>query len=85
MEHKQRVGMDGTIRGRMVAGVDAAGASIGAIGLAAFAAVVWKLLPEHRGWMAIGAAMAVWLVVSVALWLLRKSRLLRRRKSGANT
>lgn len=78
IEHKRRAGMDGTARGRVVAGVDAAGASIGAVGLAAFAVAVWKLLPGNRGWPAIGAATAVWLVVSVGLWLLRKSRLLRR-------
>ena len=78
MEHKRRAGMDGTIRGRMVAGVDAAGASIGAIGLVAFAAVVWKALPGYQG-SAIGAATTAWLVVSTVLWLLRKRRLLRRR------
>lgn len=80
MEHKQRAGMDGAARGRLVAGVDAAGAAIGATGLAAFAVVVWRVLPGHQGWLAIGVAMAVWLAVSVALWLLRKSRLFRRRQ-----
>lgn len=81
IEHKRRAGMDGTIRGRMVAGVDAAGAALGAIGLAAFAATVWKALPEHQVWLSIGAATVVWLLVSVALWLLRKSKLLRRRRA----
>jgi len=80
IEHKRRAGMDGTARGRAVAGVDASGAALGAIGLAAFAAVVWKTLPKHGGWLAIGAATATWLAFSAALWLLRKSRLLRRQR-----
>jgi hypothetical protein len=75
---KQRVGMDGQTRGRMAAGIDAAGTTLACFGLAAFAAIVCKELPGHRGPTVIGAATVVWLFVSVALWLLRKSRLLHR-------
>ncbi len=39
--HKARAGMDGTMRARTVAGIDAAGASIGCIGLAGFALLCW--------------------------------------------
>jgi hypothetical protein len=79
IEHKRRAGMDGTARGRALAGVDAAGATLGAIGLMTFAAVVWKMLPNHGCLVAIGGAAGTWLAVSVGLWLLRKSRWLRRR------
>jgi hypothetical protein len=42
-EKKQRAGIKQTTRGRQVAGVDAAGAALGSLGLATFAYVVWKL------------------------------------------
>ena len=37
-EKKVKAGMDGTQRGRLAAGIDAAGAAVGTFGLAAFAA-----------------------------------------------
>ena len=40
-KHKARAGFDGTNRGRTVAGVDAAGAMLGSIGLAGFALTCW--------------------------------------------
>lgn len=69
------IGHDGTNRGRMAASIDAAGAALGCIGLAGFAIVLWLLLPAHNALLAIAAALAVWIVVSIALWKLRKSRL----------
>lgn len=90
--HKQRVGMDGQARGRLAAGVDAAGTSMACCGLAAFATIVWKELPGHGGPEVIAAATVAWLILSVALWWLRKSRLLcrrtnhpRRSPAGADT
>jgi hypothetical protein len=77
--HKQQAGFDGKARGRVAAGVDAAGAAIGCIGLIAFAAIVWKALPRSSPYAVIAAATAAWLALSIVLWLLRKSRLLRRR------
>src|ERR1700720_3542845 len=44
-QKKQRTGIKHTIRGRQVAGVDAAGAALGSLGLSAFAYLIWKLLP----------------------------------------
>jgi hypothetical protein len=41
---KQQHGVDGTTRGREAAGLDAAGAAIGSIGLIAFAVAVWRLM-----------------------------------------
>jgi hypothetical protein len=73
--HKRRAGYDGRARGRVMAGVDAAGAAIGCLGLAGFGAVVWKALPGHSPVVVIALASVAWLVLSMALWLMRKSRL----------
>jgi hypothetical protein len=70
-----KIGHDGTRRGRMAASIDAAGAALGCAGLAGFGAVVWLLLPQHNAWSIIVAAMAVWTVISIALWELRKNRI----------
>jgi hypothetical protein len=66
-EKKIEKGKSGRMRGRLVAALDARGAVWGSAGLMCFAAFIWKLLP---GWNAAGnllAALAVWLVVSIAL------------------
>ncbi|KAA6461276.1 DUF3147 family protein [Acidobacteria bacterium AB60] len=78
--HKARAGLDGTQRGRVVAGVDAAGATLGCIGLAAFALVCWFCLPHLNVAVAFAIASAAWLTIALAAWLLRKSRLFRSRK-----
>jgi Protein of unknown function (DUF3147) len=78
---KREAGFDGQARGRVMAGLDAVGAAIGCIGLVGFATVVWKALPAPGSYAVIGSATIVWLVISAIFWLLRKSRLLRRRMS----
>jgi hypothetical protein len=70
-EQKQRVGLDGTRRGRDAAAVEARGTAIGTIGLLAFGTIVWRLLPTHRVWLVLTAAAAAWFGVSVLLWRLR--------------
>ena len=70
-----KIGHDGTNRGRMAASIDAAGAALGCVGLAGFALVLWLLLPRHNPWLVMVAAMAIWTVVSIALWEVRKSRI----------
>jgi hypothetical protein len=77
IEKKRQIGPSGSNRGRVAAGVDAAGAAIGSAGLATFAAVVWKALPGHNPYFVIASATLCWSLVSVSLWLLRKSRLFR--------
>ena len=77
-EHKARIGFDGTMRGRAAASVDAAGAAVGCIGLAAFAMVVRYGLIRHNSYIVIGLAAAVWAAVSLALWRARKSAMVRR-------
>ena len=90
-EQKQRKkdeGMNGTVRGRMVAGVDAYGASMGAIGLALFAVVVWRRLPHSSLAAVLGEATLVWLAASVFVWIVRKTlwrNLKRKFKSSART
>ena len=72
MKPKREMGRDGRRRGRQAAALDALGAAFGAVGLAAFAAVLWRFLPGHSSWAAMGLAVAAWVVVSGALWFLRK-------------
>jgi len=82
IEHKKKIGADGTARGRAMASVDAAGASLACFGLMAFAVVVWKWLPGHGAAWVIATATVVWMGLSVVLWLVRKSRLFHRRTRG---
>lgn len=70
---KEERGLNGARRGRQVAGIDAAGASMGSIGLMGFAIVVWRLLPHHAEALVLGAATAVWLGISIWVWVLRKA------------
>lgn len=72
-QKKERAGKEGTERGIAAAGVDAAGASIGSLGLVAFAVVVWLWLPKSAmGTVLCGATLA-WFVTSVTLWQLRET------------
>ena len=73
-ERKRKIGYDGTHRGRMAASLDAAGAALGAVGLVAFAALLWYLLPRYNAALVIAAATFVWIGVSIALWHLRRKR-----------
>jgi hypothetical protein len=77
MKHKAQAGFDGTNRGRTVAGLDAAGAALGCIGLAGFAVTCWICLPRLSTAPVFVLATFVWLVLSIAAWLLRKGRIFR--------
>lgn len=79
--HKRRVGADGTNRGRFIAGIDALGAALGCVGLAAFAVVFWIWLPRSPMAMVFALAILVWLTVAVGAWLLWR-RLKRREITG---
>jgi hypothetical protein len=74
-QRKAKIGSDGTHRGRMAASLDASGAALGCIGLAAFALVLWRLLPAESGWLTIPAATVAWAAVACGLWALRRMRL----------
>jgi hypothetical protein len=72
IERKAKAGANGTLFARAEASVEAAGASAGALGLAAFALVLWKGLLTHSLILVLPLAGAVWLLVSVLLWWLRE-------------
>jgi hypothetical protein len=71
-KRKREIGRDGRSRGRLAAALDALGAALGAVGLAAFALVLWRFLPGHNSWGALGLAVAAWTGVSGLLWILWK-------------
>ncbi|WP_128924226.1 hypothetical protein [Bradyrhizobium guangxiense] len=68
---KEKAGLNGQRRGQQAAALDAAGAGLGSIGLAAFAAVFYVVVSTS----AIGAfiaAVLAWAAVSVLAWWLRR-------------
>ncbi|HEY6765974.1 MAG TPA: DUF3147 family protein [Candidatus Sulfotelmatobacter sp.] len=73
-EKKMKAGLDGTNRGRLAAGLDAAGATLGSLGLAAFAFVVWNFLGHHSTWSVLLGATFTWMLLSFVLWYLRKTK-----------
>jgi hypothetical protein len=81
-KHKARAGFDGTDRGPTVAGVDAAGAVLGSIGLAGFALTCWICFPQFSTAATFALAILVWATVSITSWLLSKSRIFRHRRGG---
>jgi Protein of unknown function (DUF3147) len=77
-KRKAKIGSDGRNRGRMAASLDAQGASLGCIGLMAFAVVLWRWLEGHNPWLLISIATIVWLVIAYGLWAVGANRLWRR-------
>lgn len=71
-QKKEKLGLDGTVRARKAAGIDAAGAAIGSLGLFVFALIVSQFLPEHTPWLVLPAGILAWLAVSVLAWQIRK-------------
>ena len=67
-ERKEKKGLEGACRGREAAALDAAGASLGGVGLMAFGAVVWVLADQR--WLVLPLALAAWALVSLILWAL---------------
>lgn len=84
-KHKARAGMDGTTRGRVVAGVDAAGAAMGCIGLAGFAVVCWLCLPRLATTAVFLLATLAWLAAATLAWWLRKRRVFRTQRTRRRT
>jgi hypothetical protein len=72
-EKKESLGLNGSARGRSAASVDAAGSSMGSIGLFVFALVVWQVVQRDRAWIVLAGATLLWLAVSVAVWQIRKA------------
>jgi hypothetical protein len=73
LQRKRRAGVNGVMRSREVAGVDAAGAAMGSIGLLAFAFTVYETLLTKPAWEVLSAALLVWIVVSILVWRIHKA------------
>ena len=73
-QRKQNEGLHGHERGTNAAAIDALGAAMGSVGLAAFAASCWWLIPKCPAPLALGTATAAWLLVSLSLWIIRQRR-----------
>jgi hypothetical protein len=78
-KRKAEYGFDGTIRGRLAASLDAAGASLGCIGLMAFSIFLWLEIPGHNAYLVISLATLVWALLSATLWALHRKRFFHRR------
>jgi hypothetical protein len=71
-DKKRNAGISHTIRGRLAVALDARGAAMGSIGLAVFALVAWRLLPQFNAAWALVAGFTAWFAVSAILWRVRK-------------
>ena len=71
VKREQDEGKRGVWSGRGQASVEAAGASAGALGLMAFAGVLWWGLPRHGAMASLLLALAAWSVVSASAWWVR--------------
>ncbi len=71
-ERKEKLGLNGEVRGRKAASVDAAGAAMGSIGLLVFAFLISRLITDYRPWLVMLGATVAWMAVSVILWHIRK-------------
>jgi hypothetical protein len=83
-KRKAQDGFDGTKRGRLAAGIDALGASLGCLGLMAFAFTLWIGLPKYSAVRILIVATVVWLGVSTLLWTIHRNRLFHKRKTRAD-
>jgi hypothetical protein len=67
-ERKKKKGLKGAARGKDAAALDAAGASLGSVGLAAFGWTMWR--GAHLGWPVLALALLAWTAVSLILWVM---------------
>jgi hypothetical protein len=71
---KAKIGSDGRNRGRMAASLDSQGASVGCIGLLAFAFVLWRWVNSHNAVLTVFLAAMAWLMTAYLLWVIRARR-----------
>ena len=72
VEKKRIHGMKGEQRGRLAAGIEAAGATLGSFGLMLFGLVVWQLGPHYSMWGVLSTATMAWFALSATVWIVRK-------------
>jgi hypothetical protein len=70
-ERKQQLGLRGQRRGTEAAALDAAGAGLGSVALAAFGLAIW-CLAATLGFASLAPASVTWLLVAVFFWRLRR-------------
>jgi len=70
-QRKEKAGLPGARRGKEAAALDAAGAALGSLGLAAFGLVIWLMIVPSAAWALVLAA-ASWLAVAVLAWQARR-------------
>jgi 4-hydroxybenzoate polyprenyltransferase len=71
-ERKQNQGLHGEQRGIEAAADDALGAAIGSVGLLAFAAIGWWLIPRYSPVFVLISAMLAWIAAAGSSWIFRK-------------
>jgi Protein of unknown function (DUF3147) len=71
-EKKQRAGINGKARARKLVAVDAAGTSVGSLGLFVFALLVCTLISRQNPWLVLAFSTLVWMGVAALLWHIRK-------------
>ncbi|MHB8392311.1 MAG: DUF3147 family protein [Acidobacteriaceae bacterium] len=72
IKKKKAAGLHGARLGAEAAAVDAVGTALGSVGLVGFALFVWQLLENHDSAAILCGATLLWLVLSVAMWRMRK-------------
>ena len=72
-QKKKDAGLQGVVRGREAAALDAAGAALGSIGLAVFAVTVWQFLSHHSPAVVLFCATLLWFAASGLGWRTRKA------------
>jgi Protein of unknown function (DUF3147) len=70
-QRKEKAGLPGARRGKEAAALDAAGAALGSLGLAAFGLMIWLMIGQSPAWALVLAA-ASWLTVSMLAWQVRR-------------
>jgi hypothetical protein len=73
-ERKQKANVDGVNRARRAVALEARGAAMGSIGLAAFALLIWRLIVGQPAWLVFLTASSAWLITSVLAWKFRRSQ-----------
>jgi hypothetical protein len=71
-EKKRKAHIDGVSRARRAVALEARGAMMGSVGLAAFGLLLWQLLIGRPAWLVLLAASLTWLATSILMWELRR-------------
>ena len=69
-QKKEKASVAPGVRGQTAVALDAAGATLGALGLVMFAGIVWHLLPGHQTWAVLSGATVGWFALSAVVWRL---------------